>query len=152
MANVIHRTTLDFRISVNTPDFPEPTWKHNPDMSAVLSVPQRYWKAPPDWNVANAGPVEMTQAEKDAVDTAILNTTRDATTAQVDRVEDVLRASLLSILAEFNDHALRINEILDAVDAAVSLADLKVRVALILDYPQRTIAQIRTSIRNNLGS
>lgn len=68
MANVIHRTTLEFRPSVNEPDFPEPTWKWNPEMSGVAGVPSHYWKAPADWNAAGAGPVEMSQAEKDAVD------------------------------------------------------------------------------------
>ena len=68
MADVIHRTTLEFRRSVNEPDFPEPAWKWNPDMSAVVGVPARYWKAPADWNTQ--GPQEMTQPEKDVVDAA----------------------------------------------------------------------------------
>lgn len=72
MANVIHRTMLQFIPSVNTPDFPEPTWKHSPDMSAVASVPQKYWKAPVDWDAVGAGPVEMSAGEKTAADAAIL--------------------------------------------------------------------------------
>jgi len=71
MANVIHRTTLQFVPSVNTPDYPEPTWKHNPVMTAVAAVPQKYWKAPADWNAVGAGPVEMTTGEKATVDAAI---------------------------------------------------------------------------------
>ena len=74
MANVIHRTTLDLVVSAHTPNFPEPTWKHDPDLTAVAGVPQYYWKAPADWDAVGAGPVEMTQVEKDAVDV-----TRDAT-------------------------------------------------------------------------
>lgn len=66
--NVIHRTTLQFLTSVNEPDYPEPTWKWDPDMTAVVGVPTIYWKAPADWNLPGAGPVEMTQAEKDTVD------------------------------------------------------------------------------------
>lgn len=69
MADVIHRTTLEFRGSVHTPDFPEPTWKHNPNMTGVVGVPSIYWKAPPTW-IGDVGPVEMTQGEKDAVDAA----------------------------------------------------------------------------------
>lgn len=69
MADVIHRTTLEFRGSVHTPDFPEPAWKHNPNMTAVAAVPSRYWKAPPSWD-GDVGPVEMTQGEKDTVDAA----------------------------------------------------------------------------------
>lgn len=71
MSNVIHRTTLEFYPSVNEPDYPEPTWKWNPDMTAVAGVPGYYWKAPADWNAVGAGPVVMSQAEKDAVDAAM---------------------------------------------------------------------------------
>lgn len=69
MSNVIHRTTLEFRPSVNEPDFPEPTWKWNPNMTAVVGVPFKYWKAPADWT-GNVGPVEMTASEKAVVDFA----------------------------------------------------------------------------------
>lgn len=71
MANVIHRTTLAYVPSANTPDYPEPTWKHNPDMSAVAAVPTKYWKAPANWDATSTtGPVEMSAGEKTAVDTA----------------------------------------------------------------------------------
>ena len=33
----------DYRRSVNTPDFPAQDWYHNPDLSAVVSVPMKYW-------------------------------------------------------------------------------------------------------------
>ncbi len=69
MASVIHRTTLQYLSSVNEPDFPESTWKHNPNMTAVAAVPNKYWKAPADWN-GDVGPVEMTQGEKDTVNAA----------------------------------------------------------------------------------
>lgn len=68
MANVIHRTTLAYRSSVNEPDFPESIWKWNPDMAAVSGTAPKYWKAPADWNAVGAGPVVMSQAERDAVD------------------------------------------------------------------------------------
>jgi hypothetical protein len=67
MSDVIHRTTLQFLPSVNEPDYPEPTWKWNPNMSGVVGVPSHYWKAPPSWE-GDVGPVEMTAPEKAAVD------------------------------------------------------------------------------------
>lgn len=70
MANVIHRTTLQYLESVNEPDYPEPTWKWNPSLLAVVGVPQKYWKAPADWDAGGAGPVEMTAPEKAVVDLA----------------------------------------------------------------------------------
>lgn len=152
MAHVIHRTTLEFRPSVNTPEFPEPTWKHNPDMTAVAAVPFRYWKAPPDWNAAGAGPVEMNQTEKDAVDAALLTAVRNGTMAQLDNTEDVVRAFLQVALDELNSHAAKINAILTAIDSGGTLAQVKTNIAAIADYPTRTLGQLQTAIRNKLGT
>ncbi len=44
MANVLNRTTKEFRTSVNTPDFPVGQWIINPDLSAVVGQPTKYWK------------------------------------------------------------------------------------------------------------
>lgn len=152
MANVIHRTTLQFLRSVNEPDYPEPTWKHNPDMSAVAGVAEKYWKAPPDWNAPSAGPVEQDAGEKAATDAALLTAGRDSETATFDDLESYLRAIVLVLVDELNDHSTAINGILDAIDNANNLADMKSAVALIADVPQRTPAQARTAIRNKLGS
>ena len=64
MANVIHRTTLEQKFSVSTPNFPPGLWIINPNLSSVNGVPKKYWKISGD-NV-----LEMTQAEKDVVDAA----------------------------------------------------------------------------------
>lgn len=64
MSEVINRTTLELKDSVNTPDYPVAQWIINPDLSGVASVPKKYWKIVGD-NVE-----EMTQAEKDVVDAA----------------------------------------------------------------------------------
>lgn len=71
VAAVIHRTTLVFDPSANETEHQEPEYKHNPNMTAVIGVPQRYWKAPADWDAVGAGPVEMTAGEKAAVDAAL---------------------------------------------------------------------------------
>jgi hypothetical protein len=114
--------------------------------TAWLLIAQRYRK----WVTDQIE--EMTAGEKDAVDAAALVASRDSAVAQVDQTEDVLRALLLTLLDEFNAHATKTNAILDAVDAATSLADMKTRVGTINDHPQRTVAQLRTAIRNKLGS
>jgi hypothetical protein len=62
------------------------------------------------------------------------------------------RAVAAVLLDELNAHADKINAILSAVDAATSLADLKTRIGLIADYPQRTLAQAKTSINNKIDS
>lgn len=87
MSAVIHRTTLQYIPSVNEPDYPEPTWKWNPNMSAVIGVPQQYWKAPADWT-GDAGPLEMTAGEKTAADAAAASAensaARDEAVAEMD--------------------------------------------------------------------
>lgn len=121
-------------------------------MTAVAGVPSKYWKAPADWNAVGAGPVEMSAGEKAAVDAAQLNASRDAVTAEIDRVENVLRAIVLTIRDELNLHADKINAILTAIDGAATLAQVKAAILLIPDYPQRTIAQLRATVRAKLGS
>jgi len=96
---------------------------------------------------------EMTAGEKTAKDLALLTAARDAAIAeQIDTVESAMRAFMLTVLDELNLHAAKHNAILDAVDAATNLADLKTRVGAIADYPQRTANQLRTTIRNKLGN
>jgi hypothetical protein len=43
MGSVLHRITKEIRGSVNMPDFPPNEYIHNPDMSAVVDQPSKYW-------------------------------------------------------------------------------------------------------------
>ena len=132
MVDVIHRTTLEFIPSVSTPFYPEPTWKHDPDMTAVGGVPwtvaQRYWKAPADWDAVGAGPVEMTQGEKDATDTALAQAAADVESDYADTstggLDEAIWQAIRQVLREVNqDHnklASRIRECELAFDAIKS--------------------------------
>ena len=64
MANVINKTTLEYKTSVNTPDYLDGAWIVNPDLSLVQGVDKRYWK------VVDDTVLEMDQSEKDVVDSA----------------------------------------------------------------------------------
>lgn len=64
MGSVVNRATVEYRGSINTPDYSDVDWIINPDLSALASIPHKYWKVFGD-NV-----VEMDQSEKDAVDAA----------------------------------------------------------------------------------
>jgi len=66
MSDVLHKTTKAQLFSVNTPDYSDSTWIINPDLSAVYSVPKRYWK------IDGTTITEMNQTEKDATDAIIL--------------------------------------------------------------------------------
>lgn len=146
MADAVNRTTKVYVQSINTPDYPIGEWIINPDLSGVVGVPNRYWVITGDVIT------EMSQGEKDALDAAALEAARDSIAAEVDQLEGIMRAALQTILVEFNNHADHINAILDAADTANNLGDFKTSIGAIADYPQRTIAQLRTSIRNKLGS
>lgn len=71
MASVLNKTTLQYIESVNTPDYPTSDWIVNPDMSNVEGVPLKYWK------LDGTDVVEMSQAEKEAVDAAGLQSRKD---------------------------------------------------------------------------
>ena len=66
MADVLNRTTLEFRKSVHTPDYSWQEWIINPDFSAVEKVPRKYWTV--DGDKVRA----MTAEEKVVVDAAAL--------------------------------------------------------------------------------
>jgi hypothetical protein len=121
-------------------------WIFNPDLSAVVGFLPRYW-------VISGDTVSlMSEGERDAVDVALLSGARDAVAAQLDAVEEYSRAFALVVLDELNLHASRVTSILDAIDGAASLAALKTAVAAIPDVPQRTVANLKTGVRNKLGS
>lgn len=146
MADVLNRTTREFLRSVHEPNYPVEDWIINPDLEAVTGFDSKYWI------VTGDAVTLMGQSARDAVDAAELEAMRDAKAQQFVNAEDVLRAFMLIVIDEFNAHANKVNSMLSAMDAATSLADMKARIGLIADYPQRTEEQLRTAIRNRLGS
>lgn len=148
MANVINRTTLQYLASVNTPDYPEPTWKANPDMSQVVGVAQRFQK----WDAVNDRPAPMTAGEQAAVIAAALSAQRDAAAAALTQNENIDRAVFLIFLDEFNLHAAKLNAILTAIDGAASFGAMRTAIAAIADLGTRTESQLRTAVRNRLGT
>jgi len=62
----------------------------------------------------------------------------------------LLRAVLLIIVDEFNNHSDKTNAILDAIDGASNLSGLKSSIGAINDLPQRTGAQLRTEVKTKL--
>ena len=106
----------------------EPTsnanWIHAPDLSAVVGFPNIYWIITGD--VISL----MSQAERDAVDAAALETQRDSVAAELDEVEGVLRAFMKIVLSEMNI----------------------VRAGLKPPLPARTFSQLKSALRNELGT
>ena len=100
MANVINRDTLQFLTSQNTPDFPDPPWKINPDMTQVVGVPSYHQK----WDVGADRPIPMTAGEIAAFDAAALDADADAALGPLAgaNIVDVTRALALVLLDENN--------------------------------------------------
>lgn len=102
-----------------------------------LVVPDNLPDDPPIQEPVDAPEVALRKAAISLVDSGV-------------STSEVLRGTFLVLVDELNNHALKINSILDAVDAATSLADLKTRIAAIADYPQRTAAQAKQAIKDKI--
>ena len=66
MANVLHKTTLQYLRSVNTPLYMDGNWIINPNLNAVQGLAAKYWK------IVGEDVQAMDQGEKDAVDSDLL--------------------------------------------------------------------------------
>ena len=124
MPKWLHRTTKQLLRSVPSGELPEPqaNYIEEPDLSAVLSFPSKYWK------IAGNNILLMSTPERAAVDAAEETARRDSTANELDQLENILRAFALVVLDEFN--VLRAQH----------------------GLPQRTIAQLKNALRNKLGS
>jgi hypothetical protein len=122
MANVLNRTTKEFKRSVNEPDYPQVDWIWSPDLSGVAGVSSKYWV------ITGDVVTEMDQASKDAIDLADEISELDAISDRLDNQKDIMRAFALLVMDEFN-----------ILRAEHGLAP-------------RTLAQLKTGLRNKLGT
>ena len=123
MADVINRTTLEFLGSVNTPDYPVASWIHNPNLSAVASVPKQYWK------ISGDSVLEMTLSEKNTADSNALASQLAADrTFQKNRIdaERLIQAVVLEAIREFAKCTVLPNQSLRT--AAQWKSDIKARI------------------------
>jgi hypothetical protein len=61
MANVLNKSTFEYKKSVNTTEYLDGNWLINPDLSEVEGVETRFWK------LVDSNVVEMTEEEKESV-------------------------------------------------------------------------------------
>lgn len=113
MSSVLNKTTLQHIESVNTPDYSTSTWIHNPDISLWDTVPKKYTKVESDLLV------EMSQAEKDTVDSDDLSDYKQNKYSQIDYKTGALiyagfvfdsQTFSLSVSAQTNWNALKDQE------------------------------------------
>lgn len=128
----------------------EPTsneeWIHAPDVSLVAGFDTKYWI------VTGDSVTLITPLDRSAIDAAELEAQRDSIVDDMDRLESYTRAFALAVLDEFNNVSDTLNAILNAADNANNLGDFKSAMVAIADRPQRTVAQLKTAVRNKIGS
>lgn len=122
------------------------SWILEPDRSAVTGFPTKYWVKP----VVADTPALLNQAERDAVDAAEIVAGIDNIADEIDQAQTYSRAFAEIVLDEFNSVALKINEILDAIDAGANAAQIKSNIAAVANRPQRTLSQLKTALRGKL--
>ena len=102
----------------------------------------------PDFEIdVDNPPVEVipTPLTFDEIDTATLN-------KLLIQEGSVVRGLALLILDEFNMHSAKITAILDAADNANSLSQFKTAMGAIADAPQRTVDQLKTTLKAKMRS
>jgi hypothetical protein len=138
MGNYVHRTTKQYFQSVSPNELLEPlaNYIEDPDLSSVVGVPNIYWIITGDVIT------EMSQAEKDAVDAQMLSDARDgAIQAEIDELESVLRQIAKLLVNELNILRQQFNT---TTAESQQLTDTA--------FSDRTLAQVRAQLRNDLGS
>lgn len=153
MANVLHKTRspADYRVSVNTPDFPDSDWFHDPDVSAVAGLPLRYWQV-------GTNPVQaMTQIERDAVDAAIAAAqkaaAREAAVTALDGLGGYeLRAIAAILIDEINNLRQWDSGLKAAFQANTTVANIRTAVLALPNMPDRKLSQAKTAYSNAISS
>ena len=138
MGTFLHRTNKTLLRSVSPNSLPEPiaNYIEEPDLSAVQGVPSRYW------NIVGDAISEMSQAEKDAVDSQMDDVSRDALMQEhIDDLESVLRQIVVLIVDEINILRNQFNTTTSEVPQLTDTA-----------FTDRTLAQVKTKIRQGMGS
>ena len=118
----LHRTNKTVLRSVASADLPEAiaNYIEEPDLSAVAGQPVKYW-------LITGDAVSLVDAAtRSSIDAALFSTARDALADEIDQNKTFMKAFALVVLDEFNllraEHGL----------------------------PPRTIAQLKTAVRNKL--
>ena len=99
MPNYVHRTNKQYLTSTSPASLPESeaNYIQDPDMSAVVGEPSKYWIITGD-NVTL-----MDQAARDAVDAAAETAQLDSIADELDQTRTIMRAFAEVVLDQVND-------------------------------------------------
>lgn len=154
--NATPQRVLQVLDSVSSPDF---AGRNDVVIEPDLSLVQASGFTSLYWKHETGAIVAMTAGERSALDAQILEaltlSVRDRGKAIVDALSDsgILQRALADIVKdELNILRGWIVSFKSEVALAITLADLKVRVAALPDLPDRTLSQLRTAIKNRIDS
>ena len=134
MSSVVNRSTKVYLRSVHTPDYPIQDWVIDPDLSAVIGVDNKY--------LVVTGDIisEMGAAAKSVVDAAEISTRRDAEADKLNQTQDVMVEFFKLVIEELNTLRQQFNTTTGEVTQLNTTT-----------YTPRTMAQLKTALRNALG-
>jgi len=106
MADVFHRTDGRYIPSAHTPNYDVADWAINPDLTATVGQPVRYWFLTGATNPEGQEIIDIVDAAAqtaidDAISAARVTAEKDGAKTQID-VERVVRALVDMLPAEFN--------------------------------------------------
>ena len=129
MANYIHRTTLEYYYSTSISElaFPVEDYIVQPDLTAVIDCPRRYWQVEGD--VISL----VSQQARDLIDANRTIAQRDDIADGVDDRNTLLYAVIKLLMSEINDLSTEVNDLGGS-------------------RPIRTRAQFKQALRNELDS
>jgi hypothetical protein len=148
MADVVHRTTVEYRKSVDTVGYDPAVWIHNPNLSALVAVPQKYWK------VSGDSVLEMTAGEKTTVDQAqaAAALAADKATSKLECDLRYFKALVKILIDQFNLLRQRDAARAAALAEASTFAAYKTAMAAIATMQDITADQARTAIKNEIDA
>lgn len=138
---------LDYKKSVNTPDYQGRTdVLINPDVSALAGVPIKYWKH------SSGAVVEMSQAEKDALDqaetdaqlAALKQLAKDYVDSGNDSDRRMVRALAWVIFKSMVETRNKVNEIITEINKNPSIN--------VDALPNRTWQQLKNAVKNEIDT
>ncbi len=138
MPNYFHRKRKQVLLSFSPASLPDPASNYifMPDLNAVAGVPSIYW------TIMGDAVSEMSQAEKDAVDEAILSNARDSIIEEdIDNLESTMRQLTQMTIREINILRQQFNTTTAEV---AQLTDTS--------FADRTMAQVKSQMRSDLGA
>jgi len=104
MAFIVSRLKLTVSKTVEDADlsrYPATNWYHNPDLSAVQGVPEKYWKDDGEGNI-----IEMDAGEKAVIDTGLLESAKSKKQSKIDE----RTAALIKRGFTYDDHTFSLSD------------------------------------------